>query len=160
MEKAMIGISQQKKAMIKQRLTSSVSIFLISPYFTTKTVPRAAMPTTTIDQPMISHLKKSDIALRSLLEYWIGGILEYWLNNYYLREIWIFPIIPLFHCSTTPSRFLPHPETILPHQGLKIGTKHTHLLSRPCDVPVMPLKGTEDKGLFDILHRFFPDLFL
>jgi hypothetical protein len=59
MEKAMIGMSQQKKAMIKQRLTSSVSIFLISPYFTTKTVPRAAMPTTTIDQPIISHLKKS-----------------------------------------------------------------------------------------------------
>jgi len=60
MEKAMIGMSQQKKAIIKQRLTSSVSIFFISPYFTTKTVPRAAMPTTTIDQPMINHLKKSD----------------------------------------------------------------------------------------------------
>lgn len=60
MEKAMIGMSQQKNAIIKQRLTSSVSIFLISPYFTIKTVPRAAMPTTTIDQPMISHLKKSD----------------------------------------------------------------------------------------------------
>jgi hypothetical protein len=59
MEKAMMGMSQQKKAIIKQRLTSSVSIFLISPYFTTKTVPRAAMPTTTNDQPMISHLKKS-----------------------------------------------------------------------------------------------------
>ena len=59
MEKAIIGMSQQKKAIIKQRLTSSVSIFFISPYFTTKTVPRAAMPTTTIDQPMISHLKKS-----------------------------------------------------------------------------------------------------
>jgi hypothetical protein len=81
MEKAMIGMSQQKKAIIKQRLTSSVSIFLISPYFTTKTVPRAATPTTTIDQPMISHLKKSDIALRSFLEHWIGGIFEYWPNN-------------------------------------------------------------------------------
>ena len=56
----MIGMSQQKNAMIKQRLTSSVSIFLTSPYLMIKTVPRAAMPTTTIDQPTISHLKKSD----------------------------------------------------------------------------------------------------
>jgi hypothetical protein len=75
MEKAMMGMSQQKKAIIKQRLTSSVSIFLISPYFTTNTVPRAAMPTTTIDQPMISHLKNSDTTFRSFLEYWNRGIL-------------------------------------------------------------------------------------
>lgn len=59
-EKAMIGINQQKKAMMKQRLTSSVSIFFTSPYLTIKINPRAAIPTTTIDQPTISHLKKSD----------------------------------------------------------------------------------------------------
>ena len=58
--KAMMGINQQKKAIIKQRLTSSVSIFLTSPYLTIKTNPRAAIPTTTIDQPIINHLKKSD----------------------------------------------------------------------------------------------------
>jgi len=56
----MIGISQQKKAIIKQRLTSSVSIFFISPYLIIKIVPRAAIPTTTIDQPTINHLKNSD----------------------------------------------------------------------------------------------------
>jgi hypothetical protein len=61
-EKAMIGINQQKKAIIKQRLTSSVSIFFTSPYFTIKIVPRAAIPTTTIDHPTINHLKKSDKA--------------------------------------------------------------------------------------------------
>jgi len=60
MVKAMIGISQQKKAIIKQRLTSSVSIFFISPYLIIKIVPRAAIPTTTIDQPTINHLKNSD----------------------------------------------------------------------------------------------------
>jgi hypothetical protein len=60
MEKAMMGISQQKKAMMKQRVMSSVSILLISPYFTIRIVPRAAIPTTTTDQPRISHLKKSD----------------------------------------------------------------------------------------------------
>jgi hypothetical protein len=60
MEKAIIGISQQKKAIIKQRLTSSVSIFFISPYLTIKIKPKAAMPTTTIDHPTINHLKKSD----------------------------------------------------------------------------------------------------
>jgi len=59
-EKAMMGINQQKKAMIKQRLTSSVSIFFTSPYLIIRIAPRAAMPTTTIDQPTISHLKKSD----------------------------------------------------------------------------------------------------
>jgi len=59
MEKAMMGMSQQKKAMIKQRVISSVSMFLISPYFTMRTAPRAAIPTTTIDQPRMSHLKKS-----------------------------------------------------------------------------------------------------
>jgi len=58
--KAIIGISQQKKAIIKQRLTSSVSIFFTSPYFTINIAPRAAIPTTTIDQPTISHLKNSD----------------------------------------------------------------------------------------------------
>jgi hypothetical protein len=58
--KAMIGISQQKKAIIKQRLTSSVSIFFTSPYLITKIVPRAAIPTTTIDQPTINHVKNSD----------------------------------------------------------------------------------------------------
>jgi hypothetical protein len=56
----MIGISQQKKAIIKQRLTSSVSIFFTSPYLITKIVPRAAIPTTTIDQPTINHVKNSD----------------------------------------------------------------------------------------------------
>jgi hypothetical protein len=74
-EKAIIGINQQKKAMIKQRLTSSVSIFFSSPYLTIRTIPRAPIPTTTIDHPTINHLKKSDTALRSLLEYWNSGIL-------------------------------------------------------------------------------------
>jgi hypothetical protein len=60
MEKAIIGINQQKKAIMKQRLTSSVSIFFTSPYLTMRIVPSAAIPTTTIDQPTISHLKKSD----------------------------------------------------------------------------------------------------
>ena len=60
MEKAMMGINQQKNAMIKQRLTSSVSIFFISPYFTIRIKQRAPIPTTTIDQPTINHLKKSD----------------------------------------------------------------------------------------------------
>ena len=55
----MIGINQQKKAMMKQRLTSSVSIFFTSPYLTISTIPRAAIPTTTIDQPTMSHLKNS-----------------------------------------------------------------------------------------------------
>jgi hypothetical protein len=58
----MIGINQQKKAIIKQRLTSSVSIFFTSPYLIMRTVPRAAMPTTTTDHPKINHLKKSDKA--------------------------------------------------------------------------------------------------
>jgi len=74
-EKAMIGINQQKKAMMKQRLTSSVSIFFTSPYLIIRIAPRAAIPTTTIDQPTISHLKKSDTTLRSFLEYWNSGIL-------------------------------------------------------------------------------------
>jgi hypothetical protein len=55
-----MGINQQKNAMIKQRLTSSVSIFFTSPYFIIRIAPSAAMPTTTIDHPTISHLKKSD----------------------------------------------------------------------------------------------------
>jgi hypothetical protein len=59
-ENAMMGINQQKKAMIKQRLTSSVSILFISPYLTIRIKPRAPIPTTTIDQPTINHLKKSD----------------------------------------------------------------------------------------------------
>ena len=59
MENAMMGINQQKKAIIKQRLTSSVSIFFTSPYLMIKTAPRAAIPTTTIDHPIINHLKKS-----------------------------------------------------------------------------------------------------
>jgi hypothetical protein len=58
--KAIMGINQQKKAIIKQRLTSSVSIFFTSPYLIIKIVPRAAIPTTTIDHPTINHLKKSD----------------------------------------------------------------------------------------------------
>ena len=58
--KAIMGINQQKKAIIKQRLTSSVSIFFTSPYLIIKIVPRAPIPTTTIDQPTINHLKKSD----------------------------------------------------------------------------------------------------
>jgi hypothetical protein len=69
-EKATIGINQQKKVIIKQRLTSSVSIFFTSPYLIIMTAPSAAIPTTTIDQPTISHLKKSDTTLRFLLEYW------------------------------------------------------------------------------------------
>jgi len=60
MENAIMGINQQKKAIMKQRLTSSVSIFFTSPYLMIKTAPRAAIPTTTIDQPTINHLKKSD----------------------------------------------------------------------------------------------------
>ncbi len=60
MVNAMIGMSQQKKAIIKQRLTSSVSIFFISPYLTIRIVPRAEIPTITIDQPTINHLKNSD----------------------------------------------------------------------------------------------------
>jgi hypothetical protein len=60
MMKAMMGMSQQKKAMMKQRVMSSVSILLISPYLTIRIVPRAAIPTTTIDHPRINHLKKSD----------------------------------------------------------------------------------------------------
>jgi hypothetical protein len=60
MEKAIMGMSQQKKTIIKQRLTSSVSIFFISPYLTIKIRPRQAIPTTTIDHPRINHLKKSD----------------------------------------------------------------------------------------------------
>ena len=60
MEKATTGISQQKKAMMKQRVMSSVSIFLISPYLIMRIPPIPAIPTTTIDQPNISHLKKSD----------------------------------------------------------------------------------------------------
>ena len=55
-----MGMSQQKKAMIKQREMSSVSILLISPYFTMRMRPSAAIPTTTMDQPRMSHLKKSD----------------------------------------------------------------------------------------------------
>jgi hypothetical protein len=58
--KAIMGINQQKNVMMKQRLTSSVSIFFISPYFVIRRYPRAAIPTTTIDQPTINHLKKSD----------------------------------------------------------------------------------------------------
>ena len=66
--KAMMGISQEKKAMIKQREMSSISISLISPYFTMRIRPRVAIPTTTMDQPRISHFKKSDKeALQSLL---------------------------------------------------------------------------------------------
>lgn len=56
----MIGINQQKKAIIKHKVTSSVSIFFISPYLTIKVNPNAEIPTTTIDQPIINHLKKSD----------------------------------------------------------------------------------------------------
>jgi hypothetical protein len=73
----MIGISQQKKAMIKQRVMSSVSIFFISPYLTTRTVPSAAIPTTTIDQPTISHLKnsaKSTSPIEKIL--WNNGMVE------------------------------------------------------------------------------------
>jgi hypothetical protein len=60
MVKAITGINQQKKTMMKQRLTSSVSIFFTSPYLTINIIPRAAIPTTTIDQPTINHLKNSD----------------------------------------------------------------------------------------------------
>ena len=60
MEKATMGISQQKKTMIKQRGMSSFSIFLMSPYFAMRIVPKEAIPTTTIDQPMINNLYKSD----------------------------------------------------------------------------------------------------
>jgi hypothetical protein len=60
MVKAIMGINQQKKVIIKQRVTSSVSIFFTSPYLTIKTIPRAPIPTITIDQPTINHLKNSD----------------------------------------------------------------------------------------------------
>lgn len=60
MEKAIMGINQQKKTIIKHKLTSSTSIFFISPYLTIKIYPNAEIPTTTIDQPIINHLKKSD----------------------------------------------------------------------------------------------------
>jgi len=87
----MMGMSQQKKAIIKQRLTSSVSIFLISPYFTTNTVPRAAMPTTTIDQPMISHLKKSDKKRTSILN-------DQWsINNYQFKNLAIYDPLIIGH---------------------------------------------------------------
>ena len=56
MEKAIMGMSQQKKTIMKQRVTSSISIFLISPYFTRRMLPRPATPTMTRDQPRISHL--------------------------------------------------------------------------------------------------------
>jgi hypothetical protein len=91
MEKAMIGMSQQKKAIIKQRLTSSVSIFLISPYFTTKTVPRAATPTTTIDQPMISHLKKSDKLRTSILNN------QWSITNYQFKNLAIYHSLIIGH---------------------------------------------------------------
>ena len=84
-EKAIIGINQQKKAMMKQRLTSSVSIFFISPYLITRIAPRAAMPTTTIDQPTINHLKKSDKLKPSTAN-------EQWsVSNYQFKELPIFP---------------------------------------------------------------------
>ena len=67
MVKAMIGINQQKKAMMKQRLTSSVSIFFTSPYLTIRINPSPAIPTKTIDQPTMSHLKKSDKARTPIL---------------------------------------------------------------------------------------------
>lgn len=66
MEKAMMGINQQKKAMMKQSVTSSVSILFTSPYFTIRMKPRVAMPKTTIDQPMINHLKNSDKKISSI----------------------------------------------------------------------------------------------
>lgn len=62
-------MSQQKKAIIKQRVTSSVSIFLISPYFTIRIKPRAAIPTTTMDHPIINHLKKSDTTIFSFFTF-------------------------------------------------------------------------------------------
>jgi len=67
MENAIMGINQQKKAIMKQRLTSSVSIFFTSPYLMIKTAPRAPIPTTTIDQPIINHLKKSDKAVLTFI---------------------------------------------------------------------------------------------
>lgn len=100
MENAMMGINQQKNAIIKQRLTSSVSIFFISPYFTIRIRPRAPIPTITIDQPTISHLKKSDTALRSFLEYWNGGIL---VKLQIITNNIVFPhhsILPLSHRSS------------------------------------------------------------
>jgi hypothetical protein len=77
----MIGINQQKKAMMKQRLTSSVSIFFTSPYLTISTIPRAAIPTTTIDQPTMSHLKKSD-KRDPLLKIYIPKV-EFQMSNKY-----------------------------------------------------------------------------
>ena len=59
-ENPRMGMIQLKKAIMKSSDTSSISIFLISPYLTTRMVPRAAIPTTTIDQPKISEWKKSD----------------------------------------------------------------------------------------------------
>jgi hypothetical protein len=122
-EKAMIGINQQKKAIMKQRLTSSVSIFFTSPYLIIRIAPRAAMPTTTIDHPIISHLKKSDTTLRSFLEYWNikTGMLEKWNNGMLGQKIDVFrPIIPPFHHSIIPCLNIPffhHSITILPSPG-------------------------------------------
>jgi len=74
----MMGISQEKKAMIKQREMSSISIALISPYFTMRIRPRAAIATTTMDQPRMSHLKKSDKeTLQSLLFFHADIIFSY-----------------------------------------------------------------------------------
>jgi hypothetical protein len=109
-EKATIGINQQKKVIIKQRLTSSVSIFFTSPYLIIMTAPSAAIPTTTIDQPTISHLKKSDIIIRSFLEQWNikTGMLEKWSDGMLGQKIDVFkPIIPSFQHSTIPCLHIP-----------------------------------------------------
>jgi hypothetical protein len=85
-EKAMIGINQQKKAIMKQRLTSSVSIFFTSPYLITRIAPRAAMPTTTIDQPTINHLKKSDKLKPSIAN-------DQWsISNYQFKKLPIYQL--------------------------------------------------------------------
>jgi hypothetical protein len=85
-EKAMIGINQQKKAMMKQRLTSSVSIFFTSPYFIIRIAPRAAIPTTTIDQPTINHLKKSGKLKPSIAN-------DQWsISNYQFKKLPIYQL--------------------------------------------------------------------
>jgi hypothetical protein len=82
----MIGINQQKKAMMKQRLTSSVSIFFTSPYFIIRIAPRAAIPTTTIDQPTINNLKKSGKLKPSIAN-------DQWsISNYQFKKLPIYQL--------------------------------------------------------------------
>ena len=48
---------------------------------------------------------------------------------------------------------------MLLHQGLKIRSLHAGLGGGPGHVPGVPLQRLEDEEEFDLLHRFFTDLF-